>query len=131
MHESQLAKRLVAILEETAKSQGARGVKSVKVQLGGVHWIDPDAFSELFDLFSRGTSCEGAELIIEEAPPKAKCLHCGSTFTPHDHHPFCPQCHSREIEITAEPDLKVLELSLLMPTSNSDERTVQDHSPSR
>jgi hydrogenase nickel incorporation protein HypA/HybF len=116
VHESQLARRLVATLEEAVRSQGAKGVKSVKVRLGGVHWVDPDAFRELFGLFSQGTSCEAAELIVEEAPPKAKCSQCGTTFTPHDHHPICPQCSSKEIEIVAEPDLQILEMSLIMPS---------------
>jgi hydrogenase nickel incorporation protein HypA/HybF len=116
MHESQLARRLVATLEEAVRSQEAKGVKSVKVRLGGVHWVDPDAFRELFGLFSQGKSCEAAELIVEEAPPKAKCSQCGTTFTPHDHHPICPQCGSKEIEIIAEPDLQILEMSLIMPS---------------
>jgi hydrogenase nickel incorporation protein HypA/HybF len=80
VHESQLARRLVATLEEAVRSQGAKGVKSVKVRLGGVHWIDPDAFRELFGLFSQGTSCEAAELIVEEAPPKGKVLSMRHNF---------------------------------------------------
>ncbi|MFN3422845.1 MAG: hydrogenase maturation nickel metallochaperone HypA [Armatimonadota bacterium] len=116
MHESQLARKLVATLEAAVKEQGASGVKSVKVRLGGVHWVDSEAFRELFALFSQGTASEGTELIIEEAPPKAKCSQCGSTFIPHNHDPVCPQCGSKEIELVAEPDLQVLEISLLMPT---------------
>lgn len=116
MHESQLARKLVATLEEAVKGQGAKGVKSVKVRLGGVHWVDPEAFRELFFLFSQGTACEGTELIIEEAHPKAKCTQCSTTFVPHDHDLICPQCGSREIEVVAEPDLQILEVSMLMPS---------------
>jgi len=116
VHESQLARKLVANLEATVKERGARGVKSVKVRLGGVHWVDSEAFRELFALFAQGTASEGAELEIEEAPPKAKCSRCGETFVPHDHDPACPKCGSREIEIVAEPDLQILEVSLLMPS---------------
>ncbi|MCS7192896.1 MAG: hydrogenase maturation nickel metallochaperone HypA, partial [Armatimonadetes bacterium] len=83
--------------------------------LGGVHWVDPDAFRELFVLFSQGTKSELAQLEIEEAPPKARCQPCGFTFVPHDHHPLCPQCGSAEIEVEAEPDLQILELALVMP----------------
>ncbi|MGQ9463968.1 MAG: hydrogenase maturation nickel metallochaperone HypA/HybF [Candidatus Fervidibacter sp.] len=113
MHESELARKLVAVLEATVKERGAKGVKSVKVRLGGIHWIDTDAFRELFSLFSQGTVSETAELEIEEAPPKAKCLQCGTIFVPHDHHPVCPQCGSNDLEVTAEPDMQILELSIL------------------
>lgn len=116
MHESQLARKLVATLEAMVKEKGAKGVKSVKVRLGGVHWVDSEAFRELFSLFSQGTASEGTELVIEEAQPKAKCVKCGTTFVPHDHAPVCPQCGSSEIEVIAEPDLQVLEVSLLMPS---------------
>lgn len=116
MHESQIARKLVAALEAAVREQGAKGVKSVKVRLGGVHWVDSEAFRELFSLFSQGTASEGAELEIEEAQPKAKCSQCGTTFVPHDHDPICPQCGSKEIEVVAEPDLQILEISLLMPS---------------
>ncbi|MCS7185621.1 MAG: hydrogenase maturation nickel metallochaperone HypA [Armatimonadetes bacterium] len=116
MHESQLARKLVATLEAAVKERSAKSVKSVKVRLGGVHWIDSEAFRELFALFSQGTTCEGAELFVEEAQPKAKCLQCGTNFVPHDHDPACPRCGSSEIEIDAEPDLQILEISLLMPS---------------
>ncbi len=115
MHESQLAKKLVATLEAAVKEKGAVGVKFVKVKLGGVHWIDPDAFRELFSLFSQGKVSESTQLEIEEEPPKAKCQRCGLTFTPHDHHPLCPQCGANEIEVEAEPDLQILEVALIMP----------------
>ena len=114
MHESQLARKLVATLEATVKEQGAKGIKSVKVRLGGVHWIDSEAFQELFSLFSQGTASEGAELVIEEAQPKGRCIQCGTIFIPHDHDPVCPQCGSSEIEVIAEPDMQILEISLIM-----------------
>ncbi len=116
MHESQLARRLVATLEATVKERGALRVESVKVRLGGVHWVDPDAFRELFTLFAQGTVSEGAALEVEEAPPKAVCRSCQTTFIPHDHHPHCPNCGSHDLEVTAEPDLQILEVSLVIPS---------------
>ncbi len=115
MHESQLAKKLVVTLEAVTKEKGAIGVKSVKIRLGGVHGVDPDAFRELFSLFAQGTAGESAHLEIEEVPPKAKCQKCGLAFIPHNHHPLCPQCGSLEIEVEAEPDLQILELALVVP----------------
>ena len=116
MHESQRARRLVATLEAAVKERGALRVQAVKVRLGGVHWVDPNAFRELFTLFAQGTVSEGATLEVEEAPPKAVCRQCHTSFVPHDHHPRCPHCGSHDLEVTAEPDLQVLAVSLVMPS---------------
>ncbi len=116
MHESGLARRLVATLDAAAKERGAVRVQSVKVRLGGVHWVDPNAFQEFFRLFAQGTLCEDAIVEVEEAPPKAICQNCQTTFVPRDHHPVCPSCGSHDLTVEAEPDMEVLEAQLLVPS---------------
>ncbi len=115
MHEGQLVRRLIQSVRRQAKEKGAIGIQSIKVRLGGHHWLDPEAFQILFEQMSAGTSCQGADLTIVEQPPRAVCRSCSFDFLPLDHKPFCPRCKALNVEIRAAPDLEVLEVKFVIP----------------
>jgi len=90
VHESQLARRLVATLEEAVRSQGAKGVKSVKVRLGGVHWVDPDAFRELFGFFRKAQVARLRNWLLKKRRRRQSALNAAqfshlTTITPSAH----------------------------------------------
>ncbi|MCS7224411.1 MAG: hydrogenase/urease maturation nickel metallochaperone HypA [Armatimonadetes bacterium] len=115
MHEAQLVRSLIGTLRKMSKEKGATAVRSIKVRLGGTHWLDPEAFQCLFEQLSIGTICQGADLTITEQPPRAVCLSCSFGFLPLDHDVRCPKCRSSDIEIEAAPDLEILEVQFVIP----------------
>ena len=65
MHEGTLVRDLVAKIEELAKSNGAKGVSRVKVQLGAFSHCSPEHFREHFVEEAKGTLAEQATLEVE------------------------------------------------------------------
>ncbi len=76
MHELSIALAVVAQVEEAARAHGARRVGSLRVRIGELSGVVPDALAFSFDLASDGTLLEGAELITETVPARARCPVC-------------------------------------------------------
>ncbi len=76
MHELSLATAVVDACAERAA--GAR-VLRVRVEIGQLAAVLPDALRFCFDICAQGTAVEGAELDILETPGRAICQGCGRT----------------------------------------------------
>lgn len=76
MHELSIATAVVDACAERAA--GAR-VLRVRVEVGQLVAVLPDALRFCFDVCSQGTSVEGAELEILETPGRGACDACGRT----------------------------------------------------
>jgi hydrogenase nickel incorporation protein HypA/HybF len=74
MHELSIATAVVDACVERAA--GAR-VLRVRVEIGQLAAVLPDALRFCFDVCARGTLLEGAELDIDETPGRAVCGMCG------------------------------------------------------
>jgi|KBSSwiStaDraftv2_1062776.scaffolds.fasta_scaffold1825772_2 hydrogenase nickel incorporation protein HypA/HybF len=75
MHELSLTRSIVAIVSESA---GARRVTRVRLEVGALAAVVPEALLFCFDVASRGTVLEGATLEIITVPGRALCRECGS-----------------------------------------------------
>jgi hydrogenase nickel incorporation protein HypA/HybF len=75
MHELSLATAVVEACEERAA--GAR-VLRVRLEVGQLAAVLPDALRFCFDVCAKGTAVEGAELEILETPGRAVCNACGA-----------------------------------------------------
>jgi len=78
MHEMGIALRIVdAVAEEAA---GAR-VTRVRVEIGTLVAVLPDALRFCFGVACEGTALAGATLQIDELPARARCRECGAERT--------------------------------------------------
>ncbi|MGE0788292.1 MAG: hydrogenase maturation nickel metallochaperone HypA [Sandaracinaceae bacterium] len=74
MHEMGIAMHLVDAV--AARAEGARVVR-VRVEIGKLAAVLPDALRFCFELACEGTSAAGAALEIDEVPGRARCRACG------------------------------------------------------
>lgn len=65
MHETGLLKDMLKQISALAKRENANKVACITVKLGALTQISPEHFQEHFDIESKGTVAEGADLIIE------------------------------------------------------------------
>lgn len=109
MHEVGIIQEAVRMALETAKSSGASRVHRVRLRVGAMSGVVPDALRFGFDLVCRDTMAEGATLEIEAVPAACWCGACQAEFECEDFVNECPKCHAlsgelrrgRELELTS------------------------------
>ncbi len=103
MHELSLTQSVVeAVLERTA----GRQVVSVRVRVGKLAGVVPDAMRFCFDLATDGTPLAGATLVIDDVAGEADCRTCGTRFTLPDPILLCP-CGSADVNVVAGRELQI------------------------
>ena len=93
MHELSLTRNIVSIVSE--KAHGAK-VTQVTLEIGKFSAVLPDAIQFCFDIVTKGTVAEGAELEIIETPGRGECHACGAQFELQQMFSPCP-CGSTNI----------------------------------
>ena len=112
MHELSIAQSVLGIIEqESAPYKNAR-VISVKLRIGRLSGIVPDALRFAFEVITKGGIAEGASLIIEEVPIAIKCHECNKVFNSEDPFMICPQCEGFDVEMISGREMEVRELEI-------------------
>ena len=106
MHELSLTRNIVAIVSE--KSQGEK-ITLVTLEIGKFSAILPDAIRFCFDIVTKGTVAEGAELEIIETPGTGKCHDCESRFELKHMFDACP-CGSTNISRLTGSELNIKQM---------------------
>ncbi len=112
MHEMSIAQSLVDILKEEMVKNNARVLKSVRLNVGQMSAVVPDSLSFCFEVITKETELEGAELVMEVIPLEGLCKECKETFEIKDYAFQCPHCGSKEIETIAGQDLSIVEIEV-------------------
>lgn len=103
MHELAIAESVVAaVLERTQGQQ----VSVVRLRVGRLSGVVPDALSFCFELATAGTPLTGATLEIEVVQGRGHCRTCGDDFALADAFLLC-DCGSADVELLAGRDLAV------------------------
>ena len=74
MHELALAQ---SVLEHVCREAGGARVVRVVLEVGTLAAVVPEALTFAFECASRGTSAEGAELVLESVTGRGRCRVCG------------------------------------------------------
>jgi len=112
MHEMSIAQSLITILEEEMEKHGVRSLKSVRLHIGQMSAIVPDALSFCFQVITEGTALEGARLDMEMIPLRGFCRDCGKEFEIKEYAFVCPECASTKIEAISGQDLSIVEMEV-------------------
>ena len=85
-------------------------VSCVTVRIGRLTAVGPDSLRHYFDLLTQGTVLEGATLVIEDIPIRARCADCGAGFEIEMLSFTCPRCDSGFVELLSGRELEVVSL---------------------
>jgi len=108
VHEMGITRNIVSIVAEAAKSQK---VRRVKLEIGKLSAVMPEALMFCFDVVSKGTVLEGATLEIVEVAGKAICRDCGANVELHQIVTACT-CGSRDLKRISGEELNIKEMEL-------------------
>jgi len=107
VHELAIAESVVSSVMERVSGP----VTVVRLRVGRLAGVVPDALTFCFDLASAGTPLEGAVLEIEEQQGRASCRTCGEEFLMADAFLLC-SCGSADVELLAGRDLAVMSVEV-------------------
>jgi hydrogenase nickel incorporation protein HypA/HybF len=112
MHEMSLCESILEILESAAAREGFETVRKVRVEVGKFSGVEPDALRFGFDVVTRGSVAEGAELIILEPPGRGFCFDCTETVELSDRLAPCPRCGGGRITPAGGDSMRIKDLEV-------------------
>ena len=112
MHELSLAQGIVEIVDDQAARDGFRVVRRIRLVLGALSHVDPDALAFGFEVAARGTRAEGAALDVDRPPGRGFCTDCGREVEVPAHGAPCPLCGEYRWIVVGGNEMKVVELEV-------------------
>jgi hydrogenase nickel incorporation protein HypA/HybF len=95
-----------SVVEAVTDRTGSSPVASVRVRVGRLAGVVPDAMRFCFELVTAGTPLEGAVLEIEQPEGRGRCRTCGAGFPLTDLILLC-DCGSADVEVLSGRELAV------------------------
>ena len=108
MHEFGLCEDIVAAVERHA---AGRTVVRVRVRVGRLHHVHPEAFEQSFALAAAGGVAESATAELVLLPVRAHCRECDEDAESDEQIIACPACGSFEIDLTGGDELMLESLA--------------------
>ncbi|MBI5190194.1 MAG: hydrogenase maturation nickel metallochaperone HypA [Nitrospirae bacterium] len=115
MHEVSICESIIDILKQQAAARGKARVTLVRLKIGEMAGVVEDSMRFAFEVVSKDTLAEGAELVIDLVPLMARCKACGADFPIEGYAFSCAVCGSPEIEVVSGRELMIDEIELEEP----------------
>jgi hydrogenase nickel incorporation protein HypA/HybF len=112
MHELALTESIVQSIAENAAVHGYSVVTMVRVEIGVLSGVEPDALRFCFDAVARGTIAEGARFEIIAEAGRAWCRACGKSVPILQKYDACPECGGHQLRIEGGEALRIKELEV-------------------
>lgn len=109
MHELSIAESIVAAVTEKVTETP---IRRVRVEVGRLSGVVPDALRFCFELATGGTCLSGAELEIVSTPGRGRCRSCCAEFDTDDLIAMC-DCGSVDVEVLGGRELLIREVEVV------------------
>lgn len=112
MHEMSVALAVIDQVETAAaQHRDVTAVRAVRLRVGELAGVVPDSLTFCFELACAGTLLEGAELVTEQVPGRARCTPCAHEWAVGmPPRLTCPECGGAEAELLAGRELQIAEV---------------------
>ncbi len=103
----------LALAEQQARAVGAARIHQLRLRVGQLSGVVPEALQFAFETLRRDTLAAEARLVVESVPAACWCAACQREFDAPDLINDCPECHqpSNELRRGRELALASLEVS--------------------
>jgi hydrogenase nickel incorporation protein HypA/HybF len=113
MHEMGLALQIVEIAKASLPAALAEArVQRVNLKVGKMAAVVPESLRFCFEVITRNTALEGAELFMEEVPVVARCRACDHEWTLSGPVFRCPACDSGNVEMISGRELDIVSIEV-------------------
>jgi len=112
MHEMSLAENVLQLIEDSARTQQFKRVRSVVLEIGKLSSVEPDAMRFCFEAVVAGSIAQGARLDIIETEGLGWCASCLCQVPVAARYDPCPLCGDYQVRITHGDAMRVKELEV-------------------
>lgn len=99
MHEMAITQSILDIALSEAEKHRASRVEKIKIRMGEYSGVVPQLIQEYYNIISKGTLAERAELVLETVPVTIRCEDCGKESRIDKRKVRCPECGSIQIKL--------------------------------
>ncbi len=118
MHELSLSN---GILETVLRHADGRKVSAVQLTIGTMRQVVPESLTFYFEIVSRDTAAEGAELEMEIVPARLRCRSCGREWEPEFADFRCAECARAEVEVLSGTEFEVDSIDVEQTTESKED----------
>lgn len=112
MHELALAQSMLDIVEDAVRRCGAQRVDVIRLEIGTLSHVEPEALRFCFDMVTKDSIAQDARLDIVATRGEAWCMPCGKTVPLSGLGEPCPQCGSYQLSVSRGDAMRVLEIEV-------------------
>ena len=112
VHELSIMQSALEVALDQARQAGAPRVYVIRLRVGALSGVVPEALQFAFEALTPGTPAEGAELEIEQIGARFWCAGCRREFAADDLLAECPGCHQLSAELRAGRELEVTSMEI-------------------
>lgn len=97
---------------EHAQRAGAKHVLAIRLRIGTLSGVVPDALEFAFEAVTAGTPAEGASLTVDSVPARFWCAKCHREFQSVNLVSDCPVCGTPSSDLRAGRELELASLEI-------------------
>jgi hydrogenase nickel incorporation protein HypA/HybF len=112
MHEVGIVQTALEMALDETRRAGASRIHRLRLRIGALSGVVPEALELAFAAASPGTPAEGAEFEFEEVPVVCRCDECGKEFQPTDIVYCCPHCDALSSSVCQGRELELSSLEV-------------------
>jgi hydrogenase nickel incorporation protein HypA/HybF len=112
MHELALCQSVLNTLAEQARIHHFDRVTAVRLEIGALSCVSPEAIEFCFAAVTRGTLADGAGLELIRLAGLAWCLDCNATVAIGERHEACPRCGGYRLRLSQGEEMRIKDLEV-------------------
>ena len=110
MHEVSICQHLLGLLHQEARRHGVSRIVRLRLEIGRLSCLEPEALRFAFAAMTSGTIAEAAELQIDQPPVRATCQDCGAAVAVEERFESCGSCGGDRLELHGGAEMRLLEM---------------------
>jgi hydrogenase nickel incorporation protein HypA/HybF len=112
MHEVGIVQSTLDLALKQAKASGATQIHELRMRVGVMTGVVPEALTFAFEIARQGTLASSARLEIETVPLSCWCQKCQTEFPCADYNNLCPQCQQPSADFRKGRELELVSMEV-------------------
>jgi hydrogenase nickel incorporation protein HypA/HybF len=113
MHEMSITLSMIDIVTEEMEKRGVERLERLRIRVGELTAVEPQSLLFCFEVCTKDTPLEGAQLDIEEVPLTGTCMDCNEEFHLEGFLSLCPRCEGGRIEKISGNELDIVSMEVV------------------